>query len=262
MSPRKIAAGQSDAAGAFKGALKRGPAAYSFAGDIGDLARVLSETHVPKGFRTVVIPKTPKAEDVLKKAAQFRRVRLRGKSLTEPRARGAGAQAREPAERGRPVEDVILAGLGPARVVEAADIKSDAFQPNARARAILRGREYAEADLRAAGGAFDLDEVRKLLNGVSRQAVDKRVAEGALLVVPGPSGHRRFPTLQFNADGTPVVGLREVCRALNFVSPWAVLNFLCNANDALGGRAPIEVLRGGDVDRVVQAAVGVGVQGA
>jgi hypothetical protein len=100
------------------------------------------------------------------------------------------------------------------------------------------------------------------LNGVSRQAVDKRVADGSLLAVPGPQGRRRFPTLQFNDDGSLVEGLKAVRQALGFSSPWAVLNFLVNPNDALGGRKPIEVLRRGQVNLVVDAARSVGVQGA
>jgi hypothetical protein len=150
----------------------------------------------------------------------------------------------------------------PAVVVETREIAEDAFRPDARARAILRGKAFAEADLKAAGGAFDIEEVRKLLNGITRQAVDKRVADGALLAVPGPSGRRRFPTVQFNTDGSVVAGLKAVIKALDFSSPWAVLNFLINANDQLGGEKPIEVLRKGAVDRVVLAANSVGVQGA
>lgn len=62
------------------------------------------------------------------------------------------------------------------------------FQPDARARAILRGRSFTAADLKTVGEAYGVDEVRGLLNGVSRQAVDKRIADGPLLAAPGPRG--------------------------------------------------------------------------
>ena len=89
-----------------------------------------------------------------------------------------------------------------------------AFEPDARSLAVLEGVRIAREDLRAAGGAYDLDQVRTLMGGVTRQAVEKRVQEGSLLAVPGPSNRRSFPTLQFNGDGTLVAGLREVREAL------------------------------------------------
>ncbi len=138
----------------------------------------------------------------------------------------------------------------------------DAFAPDARGRAILRGIEYARADLRDAGGAYDIEQVRALLHGISRQAVDRKIREGALLAVPGPSNRRRFPTVQFNSDGSLVPGLKDVQAALAYASPWAVLNFLVNPHDGLRGEKPIDLLRRGEVARVVDAAERVGVQGA
>jgi hypothetical protein len=141
-------------------------------------------------------------------------------------------------------------------------IDVSAFEPDARARAILRGLEFAQADLRAAGGAFDIDQVRRLLHGVSRQAVDKRVNEGSLLAVPGPSNRRRFPAAQFTDDGSVVEGLKAVRDTLGYTSPWALLNFLVNPQDELGGDKPIDRLRAGEVESVVASALRVGVQGA
>jgi hypothetical protein len=140
------------------------------------------------------------------------------------------------------------------------DVETDAYTLGPRARALLQGSQIAAADLKEAGGAFDLEEVQALLNGVSRQAVEKRVKEGSLLAVPGPSNRRRYPAVQFTRDGL-VPGLREVQHALPTRNPWAVLNFFVRPDDRLGGRKPIDVLRGGDVALVVSAAGGMGVQG-
>jgi len=137
-----------------------------------------------------------------------------------------------------------------------------AFAPDARARAILRGIEHAHADLSDAGGTYDLGEVRKVMRGISRQAVDKRVQEGSLLAVPGPSNRRRYPTAQFNQDGGVVEGLKALRGALPTHNPWAVLNFLVNPQDGLGGAKPIERLRAGAVDEVLAAALRMGEQGA
>lgn len=137
-----------------------------------------------------------------------------------------------------------------------------AYGPDARARAALRGREIAKEDLRASGGAYDLQAVRALLHGASRQQVDKQVRDGSLLAVPGSSNRRCFPAIQFQADGTLVKGLSAVRDALPTRDPWAILNFLVQPDDRLHGRTPIEVLRTGAVDDVVIAARSVGQQGS
>ena len=97
-------------------------------------------------------------------------------------------------------------------------IDASAYEPGPRARALLRGVGIAEEDLKAAGGAYDLAQVQLLLRGVSRQRIEQRVKEKALLAVPGPSSRRRYPTIQFNADGSVVEGLRRVQETLDFFS--------------------------------------------
>lgn len=148
------------------------------------------------------------------------------------------------------------------RVEKNDTINKAAFEPDARSQAILQGVRIVQDDLKAAGGAYDLEEVRTLLHGVSRQAVDKRVQEGSLLAVPGPSNRRCYPTLQFNRDGSVVAGLKDVQDALPVESPWAVLNFLARPDDRLGGRKPIDLMRGGNLQLVVEAANRYGEQGA
>ncbi|TFF21867.1 hypothetical protein E3C22_14455 [Jiella endophytica] len=118
------------------------------------------------------------------------------------------------------------------------------------------------ADLVAAGGTYDLSEVRELFGAISRQAIDKKARDGSLLAVPGPGNSRRYPTLQFSDDGSLVQGLRQVRAALPTTDPWAVLNFLVNPDPRLGGRAPIALLHGGEVAIVVEAAKRMGEQGA
>jgi hypothetical protein len=142
------------------------------------------------------------------------------------------------------------------------DIDTTAFEPDARSRALLRGIHLAQEDLREAGGAYDLDEVRTMMHGVSRQAVDKRVREGKLLAVPGPNNRRRYPTVQFTPDGSVVDGLREVGEALPSRNPWVMLNFLVNPDDRLQQRRPIDLLKAGELGSVIEAAKRIGEQGA
>jgi hypothetical protein len=162
-----------------------------------------------------------------------------------------------------------------ARVTEVVEKKSDkaptnekpfidisAFEPDARSRAMLEGLRIAQEDLRDAGGAYDLDQVRTLMRGVSRQAVDKRVQDGSLLAVPGPSNRRSYPTLQFNRDGNVVPGLKAVREALQSTNPWTILNFLSNPDARLDNRKPIDLLKSGNLALVLDAARRHGEQGA
>lgn len=137
-----------------------------------------------------------------------------------------------------------------------------AFEPDARAKVLALGLKQRHQDLRSAGGAFDLDEVRELMHGVTSQAVGKRVREGSLLAVPGPSNRRRYPTAQFMNDGTVVRGLKDVNKAFPSASPWMLLNFLVNPDTRLGESTPMDLLKRGEVDLVVEAARRVGQQGA
>ena len=202
-------------------------AAMSFAYALeGPSAAMLGEG-LPAGVRVALVPSSPEATEQLRAWAPVRRV---GRLVSEAPSPSRAA-------------------------IEKAD-----YEPDARSRALLRGVEIARTDLKAAGGAFDLEQVQSLLHGVSRQRVMERVKEGTLLAVPGPSNRRRYPTVQFTREGV-VAGLREVQAALPTRNPWAVLNFFVQPDDRLDGQAPIAVLKAGDVDRVVAAARGVGRQG-
>ena len=218
---------------------------YAFSGSMAELPKAVEEGIKSERIRTVLIPGTALAADALKGSKHFSRVKVDGFLFDRPRS----GKTRD-------------AGRGVTRDVSDAHVGAEVFEPDARARAILCGRSYAAQDLKAAGGSYGLDEVRALLNDITRQAVDKRVTEGTLLAVPGPGGSRRFPTAQFDKQGVAVKGLKEVRKALGFSSPWAVLNFLVNGNDHLNGRRPIDALYQGEVGLVVAAAASVGVQGA
>jgi len=137
-----------------------------------------------------------------------------------------------------------------------------AYEPDARAKAVLRGKQRMQTELKAAGGTYTLDEVRQMLNGISRQAVHKKVQEGHLLTVPGPGDDRRYPTAQFHHDGRLIPGLKAVQEALPTRNPWAVFTFMVQPDSSLDGRKPIDVLKAGNVDIVVEAAKRYGEMGS
>ncbi|MCC8957616.1 hypothetical protein H8B02_30550 [Bradyrhizobium sp. Pear77] len=193
----------------------------------------------PSALKSLALPADAQVAIVSKSATALQKVRERNKQL-------AGQAFR------------FFTGAAKKTVV----VNKEAFAPDARALAVLEGVRIVQEDLRRAGGAYDLDQVRTLLRGISRQAVDKRVQEGSLLAVPGPSNHRSFPTLQFNADGTIVEGLKSVREVLPTNNPWTILNFLAQPDDRLGGRKPIDLLKEGKVELVVEAAQRMAQQGA
>jgi hypothetical protein len=96
--------------------------------------------------------------------------------------------------------------------------------------------------------------------GVSRQAPHDRRKAGRLLAVPVDNVWL-FPAWQFDpaAPNSVLTGLPEVLAALNHLSPLQQYAWLRRPHKTLDGRSPIEVLRGGDVQRIVTSARGAGV---
>ncbi|MCK4206947.1 hypothetical protein J3U99_19415 [Brucella pituitosa] len=186
--------------------------------------------------------------------AQFAIVSTKPETVQEIRKTVGGRFSRVREMVAKDVRDTVT---GAQAVVD-----KTAFEPDARSRAVLEGIRIAQEDLRDAGGAYDLDQVRTLMRGVSRQAIDKRVQEGSLLAVPGPSNRRSYPTLQFNRDGTVVPGLKAVRDALGTNNPWVILNFLSHPDIRLSNRKPVDLLKTGELELVIQYARRHGEQGA
>ncbi|MER9274159.1 hypothetical protein [Mesorhizobium sp. M0643] len=201
----------------------------------GDPIKALTGFKLPAGAHVAIVSEKPESVSAIRKSVGGRVARV--------------TEVIERAPRRTQVERKPL-------------VDKSAFEPDARSRAMLEGVRIAQQDLRDAGGAYDLEEVRTLMRGVSRQAIDKRVQDGSLLAVPGPSNRRSYPTLQFNRDGTVVNGLKAVREALQTRNSWTVLNFLSQPDVRLGNRKPIDLLRSGQVDLVLEAARRHGEQGA
>ena len=106
--------------------------------------------------------------------------------------------------------------------------------------------------------ALTASEAAALL-GTSRQTPHDRVKAGTMLAV-SERGHLMFPRWQFDVDGPNgvVKDLAAVIRELH-VSDIAKVRWLTRSNPTLGGQAPIDALKNGDEQRVVDAARAVGV---
>lgn len=204
-----------------------------------DAAKLARDMGLPVGASVAIVPSDAHVGKKLRQLGFIPFNRLR--RFTENVSEGANAQ-RESRQN--------------------AVVDKSAFEPDARSRALLMGVKMAQEDLRNAGGSYDLESVRALMRGISRQRIDRRVREGSLLAVSGPSNRRRYPTVQFAHDGAVVEGLKEVQDALPTRNAWSVLNFLVNPESRLGGRKPIDLLKAGEIESVVEAARRIGQQGA
>ena len=124
----------------------------------------------------------------------------------------------------------------------------------------LRGIEAKRRILTEDGGILTSETVGEILT-ISRQAVEKRRKAGRLIGIS--LGRRGFgyPTWQFSERGT-LPHLDEVLDALKQHDAWTKLVFFTSENAATDGRKPLDVLRSGDVEKVVAAARIYGEQGA
>ncbi len=100
-------------------------------------------------------------------------------------------------------------------------------------------------------------QVADLLN-TSRQTPLNRAEKGSLLAIYD-NGKWLFPRWQFDTQGADGVlpGLARVLQALD-VSPFAKLSWFLRGSPYLEERTPLDVLKSGDIERLVTLAQAVG----
>jgi len=136
-------------------------------------------------------------------------------------------------------------------------LESDSM--SAKMKTQLLGIQAKKEWLEQRGGSIGLNEAAEMLN-VSRETLNKYRKELKVLTVQ--TGSRwKYPVWQFEG-GKVVPGLAEVLKNLNESGKdsWSMLRFLINENTYLennfpeNSSVPIDVLREGHLDRVLQAA--------
>lgn len=107
------------------------------------------------------------------------------------------------------------------------------------------------------GPFYDVEGVRRLLssgsdNLITRQAVSKR---NGLLALTTRSGKVVYPAFQFD-DTLLTQGTAAVVELLpeTLVSPWSVASWLMSPEPGLNGCRPVDVMKEGGLDRVLDAA--------
>jgi biotin operon repressor len=124
----------------------------------------------------------------------------------------------------------------------------------------LRGVKRQQSLVEESGRVLRAQQVAEIL-GISRQAVDKRRRQSQLIgLTQGRRGYA-YPAWQFE-NGRTIADLELVLARLRDHDPWMKLTFFINPNDRLNGASPLQTLRSGKTESVLQAAESYGVQGA
>lgn len=134
------------------------------------------------------------------------------------------------------------------RLLDRPEVLAELEPRNPLAPARLRGLALKRQILAAEGGVVSAQVMGEAL-GLSRQAVDKRRKRGTLLGLSlGRRGYA-YPVWQIELDG-----LAEVLVELSELDPWTQAAFMLTPNRWLSGMSPLEALRTGDREGVLQAA--------
>ena len=93
------------------------------------------------------------------------------------------------------------------------------------------------------------------LSGSKRQSLERLRSAGRLLALRVEGGRWRYPVWQFDPDcrGGVVSGLDKVIQLLH-LSPAGTAAWLIKPSEALEGRRPVDLLRSGHADRVIELA--------
>jgi hypothetical protein len=131
------------------------------------------------------------------------------------------------------------------------------------AAALIVGAGRRAALLGAEGGCVRAETIAKLLD-MTKQAVHMRRRKGGLLAVATGKRSFAFPVWQVH-EGRVLDGIPEVIHALassfGMRHDVQAMRFLLGANPHLSGRRPLDLLRNGEVEAVLEAAATYGVQG-
>lgn len=121
------------------------------------------------------------------------------------------------------------------------------------AKAKLKGLKIKQQLIEAEGGCAGCEEIAQML-GISRQAINQRRQRGKLIGLSRGKGKYIYPLWQFSDLGKTHKGLETVLEQLAQIDPWTQVTFFLNPSLRLQNKTPLEVLRMGEIDFVVESA--------
>jgi hypothetical protein len=131
------------------------------------------------------------------------------------------------------------------REVEAAGVEPETLgTPAEVARRMIATIPQPSPWAKVLGPVYTTSGVRGLLGGITRQAVDDRVARGTLFALTTADRHRVFPAFQFDDRNEPLAGLAELIAPLRpLADDWMVASWLTQPAAELNRRSPVVWLR-------------------
>ncbi len=202
-------------------------------------------------------PEMEAAFDQLREAAAGSRdiacfLALGMQALEEIAIRTTRHQLRRAAAARDPLQALLLAAVTPA--VLQASPESEVMNAVRR-----RGALAAERLLELGERPLTSQQMAEALS-IGRHSVDRRRRSGRLLGVQVSSRGYLYPAwqLDLNSESGILAGLEETLQALDPLSSWTKLSFMVGQSARLGGASPVEALRQGRADEVVEAAKGFG----
>jgi hypothetical protein len=105
------------------------------------------------------------------------------------------------------------------------------------------------------GPLLSSGEVRKLLDGVSRQRVDELLKSKRLIGLRDSGGRRRYPAFQF-LDGQPLQSLIAAFWTLAdaAIDEWTAASWCVSSDETMDGQSPLDLARTGRTDLLGQVA--------
>ena len=122
------------------------------------------------------------------------------------------------------------------------------------AEAKNRGLKVKQQLLEAEGGCAKSKKIFETL-GISPQVIDQRRQQGKLMGFSNEKGKYIYPLWQFTDKGETINGLEEVLEKLQDFDPWMQIAFFLNPNVRLNDKTPIEMLRVGEIEPVINSAI-------
>ena len=146
------------------------------------------------------------------------------------------------------------------RALSSTELLDDLKAAEPLAPAFIRGIEASRRLIDEHGGALTAVQAAATL-GISRQMVDKRRRAGKLLAVSTGRYGYRYPVWQFDESGV-LPGLEDVLRVLAPHDEWMQVAFFVSKDQRLANRTPVDTLKAGELDAVLDAAAVYGEHGA
>jgi hypothetical protein len=145
------------------------------------------------------------------------------------------------------------------RALRSDELLDDLSRAEPLAPAFIRGIEARQRLIEEHGGTLTAEQVAQTI-GISRQGVEKRRQAGKLVALTTGRHGYRYPVWQFSDSGT-LPGLEEVLGVLAGHDEWMQTLFFVSKHPRLGDHTPTELLKSGELMRVLDAAQLYGEQG-